>query len=990
MSALKSFCLKHKNWIFAAYLSLIFLILYRTFLFGSAIYMYSDIGTDSVSSSYPIIVFFARKLQQADFAAYSPGFGLGSGTLALALQYINPLKLLLLLFGKEGFPIGILLQLYLQTLITAFAAKAYFRQVLKKELSVYAAATIWAFSSYVTLWSQNYSFGVPYMMFTLTIALTHHFLVVGGKKYFLLLSGCLALFFFTNYYFYYTSAVALAFYVLLWDLYHRRKFPKILYDLFRLLGAGLSSLLLAALGVAVNLMSITGSDRAGQLSFLRQLSPRSFFETDFRMISAIFLRFFSNDLIGSGKYYSGVSNYYEIGAYATSLLFTFAFFYLLFSKKTRKTILRVWTGLFLLQLLPLMGYVLNFAIGYRRYTFVICFAECICIGLFLDRLQMDSAEDREKLLYKTAASGALMIFFACLYAWLVSHVIYPARYGNPPFIDKKIALFLMSFTLFYIGLGWIVFIRKIRRFPALAGFSLLLFAELVYADNSTINHRVLVTREMLETHFYNKEVGEATEAIKKQDPGFYRIYGGTDNVYLSEMERLNQGAVQDYHSTTSRYNTPSPANTTLMSAFQIYNLSSSYFLARYPEYHAFTFLSGRYLIMNPEEQGWEPDEAFFTPLDKIGEQQIYKNRSALPFGYLYKKEMRPEDFQKLNDAGRFAAQAEAFYYTAGRKGEEEKERYPLLEPDKRDLSEENTASAAVTSDVAKSEKENYAAEIVNVLTEDCVRQNLRMTRNADEFLLERLTREEIEEAMEEPPLSEDKGRSRKIDGINPQDDTAWVDFPIHKESDMLSAAEEAAYLRVEADPVYTHNRFEIHVQTGDDPAWIKYNDFTPNTTIYLPEGVQKIRLYLMAGNPILHLTAVKVGSIRHPAQMLTDLKETNIRNISFDQSTYRAEVDAGDTKGMLCIPLLYSSHWKASVNEKEVTVQNINGGFVGLPLSEGVSRIEMKYEVPHLKAATALTLLSTLVWAVLLIAEIHKERRKKREKQPAKERKEER
>ena len=46
--------------------ALIYMGLYGFFIFGNAVYMYSDVGSDSLSSSYPIITMLARLYREKD------------------------------------------------------------------------------------------------------------------------------------------------------------------------------------------------------------------------------------------------------------------------------------------------------------------------------------------------------------------------------------------------------------------------------------------------------------------------------------------------------------------------------------------------------------------------------------------------------------------------------------------------------------------------------------------------------------------------------------------------------------------------------------------------------------------------------------------------------------------------------------------------------------------------------------------------------------
>ena len=94
--------------------NLVFICLYARFILGDAVYMYADIGNDSLSSSYPLLVLLSRLFHNGGFSTYAITDGLGTDITSLYLQYINPVKLLMLLFPTERLPEAILLSTFIQ------------------------------------------------------------------------------------------------------------------------------------------------------------------------------------------------------------------------------------------------------------------------------------------------------------------------------------------------------------------------------------------------------------------------------------------------------------------------------------------------------------------------------------------------------------------------------------------------------------------------------------------------------------------------------------------------------------------------------------------------------------------------------------------------------------------------------------------------------------------------------------------------------------
>ena len=151
--------------------NLVFFVLYRRFLFKGAVFMYSDVGSDSLSSSYPIIAELSRLFETRTFSHYTIWSGLGQDTTATFLQYINPFKLMLLFFGRDNFPIGIMLYLFLQNNLIAIFSYNTFRLLSGNAQAALLPALGWTFSSYIVVWGQNYSYGCCMLMFTIMMYL---------------------------------------------------------------------------------------------------------------------------------------------------------------------------------------------------------------------------------------------------------------------------------------------------------------------------------------------------------------------------------------------------------------------------------------------------------------------------------------------------------------------------------------------------------------------------------------------------------------------------------------------------------------------------------------------------------------------------------------------------------------------------------------------------------------------------------------------------
>lgn len=73
-------------------------------------------------------------------------------------------------------------------------------------------------------------------------------------------------------------------------------------------------------------------------------------------------------------------------------------------------------------------------------------------------------------------------------------------------------------------------------------------------------------------------------------------------------------------------------------------------------------------------------------------------------------------------------------------------------------------------------------------------------------------------------------------------------------------------------------------------------------------------------------------------------------------------------KGFAVLSIPYDLGWKVSVNGKEVSKYEVNGGLIGIPLTTGYNQIDMHF-VPHgLKPGIMMSMVGILIWVILLLS----------------------
>ncbi len=910
---MSSFIRKHTRTTLLAATAVLYLILYGRFLFGDAVYMYSDVGSDSLSSSYPIITMLSRLFGTRTFSFYTLWAGLGTDTTATFLQYLNPLKFLILLFGRDNFPIGILLVVFLVHMFTALFAFGFFRRLVKNDYAALFPSLAWTFSSYMIVWGQNYSYGMCVLMFTMIMFLLQCFLQNGGLRRALLLVFGYALFLISNYYFFYMTAAVSALYVILYTAFsgEEGRFALIIRRLFILLAIGIGSVFLSAVSVLPIILSFTGSARTGDNT---SIGIKTLFTPfDIKTYLTFAGRIFSANIFGAGNAFTGSLNYYETALLATSVLFIFAVIYLFFRKGSflKTFVILLLTAAMLA--VPLAGIVFTFNVHAQRYSFIICFAECIAIAFMMRDLDENIRKASliiAGLLTPVTAIGTLVLLY-----------LVKDRYGFS-FRNKTLVLAAGFIVLFTV----LLFLHLSNRLrPRLAAvMTAVLIAELACLNIPSLYDRDFLTKEGFSNNFYNDGTQMASARVRSEDESLYRICTGTD------YDTANEGLVDGHNAVTVYSNTNAASLITLTRSAGIYQKSSNFFIVGYPQYYMYTLLGGKYLITDePDFFADTYEESLFKLAHKTGTNRTFENVNALPFGYVYETEISGDEYNALDGIDRMRALTTGFVRTE-------------------DIQPVSTEASAKKekSDFDRSEKETDLMKKVLSPNDVSLKENDDHTLTIyadgeDPYFLYDLS-------------SLDTGKKNEIQYLT-----------LSADPDSLGGESQVQiFLTTEAHPGLCQELSTIYYLSRD----------YPQLNILLPDSVKDIRVDL-GGNSAITFRDMKVTTIKDAASDFKSLASTDISDISFQNDVYSAVVNTKDKGCMLCVPLLYSKNWSAEVNGKEADVLNINGGLIGVTLENGENKVEIRYEVPYFRIAVYISLVSLALVLLLFIIPFPKKRR---------------
>jgi len=103
---------------------------------------------------------------------------------------------------------------------------------------------------------------------------------------------------------------------------------------------------------------------------------------------------------------------------------------------------------------------------------------------------------------------------------------------------------------------------------------------------------------------------------------------------------------------------------------------------------------------------------------------------------------------------------------------------------------------------------------------------------------------------------------------------------------------------------------------------------------------------------------------------LTKLKKSSVYDTVMEKNKITLYIDNPYTDdAMLCAPVIYDTDWHAYVNGVEQNITNINGGLIGINLSDygiGTYRIELKYYAKEYLYGGVISVISTMIFIVIL------------------------
>jgi len=628
---------KYGFYILLALLTIIILFVFWDFIFLNKLYLFKDIGSDSINANYPHGYQVAYYMNHVSFIP-KWSFYQGMGQNIFPLSIPDPYYFILMLFGAENLAYGIALM----EITKIFSAGILFYLFLKKlNISNFASiigAISYAFSSFIIIGScwnifsseavyialLLYAFEKLYQDNKIILFPIAIFLVAINQPFDLFL---ISLFLGIYILFRYFSQATF-------------NFKKLGILLAKVMGLGLLGVLISSFFLFGDIVQMLESPRVGgESSYFAKLLSRPVFglESKLHNVTAL-LRLFSSDMMGTGSDFRGWYNYLE------APLFYFGLINLLlvpqvfqFLDKKKKIVFSVFIALFLVPVIfPFFRYSFWAFTGDYYRVFSLFTVTCLLIASVM---ALNLIEKDLKINFITLAISTIILFI------ILFHNYFPGQ----DFVNENVRNWAGFFLILYAISLCLLKIKRIRN--VIKPIILLLAAiELISFSNITINDRPVMTGEEFKQKIgYNDYTNEAVQYLKSRDREFFRInkdYSSGLAIHTS----INDAQVQKFYGTPS-YNSFNQINYIKflqeLGIVEGTNESQTRWangLYAVPFLHPFA--SVKYALTKSRTSFLFGNN--YDSLSTAGDVEILKNRYFLPLGFTYEKFISLRDFRRLS------------------------------------------------------------------------------------------------------------------------------------------------------------------------------------------------------------------------------------------------------------------------------------------------------------------------------------------------------
>lgn len=604
---------------------LLTLIIFNQYIFGDKVYIFTDIGSDTNVSFWPVYKYLIESIKNGDLSLWSFNIGIGGSIFSLGIFLFDPFNLILILSPIKYLPYGLLIANILKMYLMGIGLFYLLKKFNVKEKIAILGAIIWSFNGFIMLWGQHYMFATTIMLFTYVVLGIEVFLRENKKVIFIVSMTLLLM---NSAYMGYTVTIFIFVYGLLRYLFENKfKIKEFVRYYIRLISLYLTAIGCSAIIFLPMCYQLLTSPRVKDAdSIIPSLIADKY------TLASSFARLFSNNIMGINEYIGNL-NYYESIILSTSvvvLLLIPQIFSFIKNKRKRYIIfISMIIGIISVSS-PMVAYVFNgFTTIAYRWSFVIMLPMVLCAFISLNYIYEKKILSKLNLIISTIVVlliFILSIFFIVNNSGIISNEIKMLE------IAIQVIIIIVFIITNYIVL---MFYVKRRSNVFIAMLSIVVLSELIFLNYPTVNNRTNITKDYLtNNHGYYDGTIEAVDLM--EDKSFYRVAKEYKSVYINDQYFQGYYGLESYLSLNT-------------AGYIEFCEQYDNFIAGYVNWisdirgdkNIRSILGVKYIL-----DKYNKIDNEYSYYNKLNEIDVYKNDSTFPLGVTYDNYILKDEFFK--------------------------------------------------------------------------------------------------------------------------------------------------------------------------------------------------------------------------------------------------------------------------------------------------------------------------------------------------------
>lgn len=623
------------------YFLLGFVVLICWFVFSEFIslkkvYLFRDIGSDSINIYFPWLTCVSDYLKHDSAPGWSFSQGLG--------QNIYPIWLgdffsdVLVYFDKSKIPYGLAFIEVIKIFLTSFVFYKFLKALKLSAYSALVFALLYSFSGFVIVGGSWVIFSIEALYIAIILYGFERWL--NHRKYFWFVTGIMMLSFLQPFLLLpYTIVLAAYICARYFDVRKgdTKAFVMFLFQTVALAAIGVA---MSAVQLLPDVLQYLESPRVGgESTFFEKLQQQSAFgfADDLLRFTTTF-RAFGSDMLGTGNSFKGWQNYLEAPLFYCGIFCLVAFpqFFSSLNKKQKY----FYGAITVLFCLPIIFPYFRYAFWAFSGDYFRTFSLVVVLLMVMFSARAISYIEQSGKINKIVLGATVLLLLILLYT--------PAREfkaGIDTGLRSFVTFLLFAYAALLFGLSQANY-RSVSKVVLL----LLCIVEVTYFSNITVNKREAMSAALLKQKVgYNDYSVDAVNYLKQSDNSFFRVNKDYSSG-LAMHASINDAKVQGYYGTSSYYSFNQKNYIKFLGDLDVINVkdenSTRWAKGLVDRPILFSIASGKYWLSKSPGNGIA--SMGFDSINKFGDVKVYKNKYALPFGFTYDKAIDEVSFKKLS------------------------------------------------------------------------------------------------------------------------------------------------------------------------------------------------------------------------------------------------------------------------------------------------------------------------------------------------------